>query len=121
MICFDDRKNDNAILTYIDAADKALAAIGYTEHSLAHVGRVSSDTARILLELGYDEHTAELGSIAGYLHDIGNLINRVDHSQSGALMAFRILFLRSRLRNAALCSGRARCSRHHRRRQPVDG
>ena len=91
MICFDDIKNDNAILTYIDAADKALAAIGYTEHSLAHVGRVSSDTARILLELGYDEHTAELGSIAGYLHDIGNLINRVDHSQSGALMAFRIL------------------------------
>lgn len=84
-------KNDEAIATYIKAADDSLCAIGYTEHSFAHVGRVSSEAARILSELGYDEKTVELAKIAGYMHDIGNLVNRVEHAQSGALLAFRIL------------------------------
>lgn len=88
---FERIKNDEAIRTYIMAADASLVALGYTEHSFAHVSRVSSEAARILETLGYDEKTVELARIAGYMHDIGNLVNREEHSQSGAVMAFRIL------------------------------
>ncbi|MBQ2876550.1 MAG: HD domain-containing protein [Clostridia bacterium] len=88
---FERIKNDEAIRTYIMAADASLVALGYTEHSFAHVIRVSSEAARILETLGYDEKTVELARIAGYMHDIGNLVNREEHSQSGAVMAFRIL------------------------------
>ena len=91
MPSFEQIKKDEAIITYIKSADRSLAALGFTEHSFAHVGKVSDVAAKILLKLGYDERLVELGKIAGYLHDIGNLVNRVDHSQSGALMAFRIL------------------------------
>ena len=90
-ITFEQIKNNNDIKTYITKADESLRALGYTEHSFAHVGKVSEDAAYILSSLGYDERTVELARIAGYLHDIGNLVNRVDHSQSGAVMAFRIL------------------------------
>ncbi len=76
---------------FIKKADCSLLALGYTEHSFAHVTKVA-ETARYIVEtLGYSEHDCELAEIAGYLHDIGNLVNRVDHSQSGAVMAFRIL------------------------------
>ena len=84
-------KCNEDIKIYITKADESLKALGYTEHSFAHVGRVSDGAAYILHTLGYDERTVELARIAGYLHDIGNLVNRVDHSQSGAVMAFRIL------------------------------
>ena len=90
-ITFELIKNDPDIKTYITKADESLKALGFTEHSFAHVGRVSEDAAYILTTLGYSEREVELARIAGYLHDIGNLVNRVDHSQSGALMAFRIL------------------------------
>ena len=91
MITFEKIKNNEDIRTYITKADESLKALGYTEHSFAHVGKVSEDAAYILETIGYDERTVELTRMAGYLHDIGNLVNRVDHSQSGAVMAFRIL------------------------------
>lgn len=91
MITFEDIKKNKEVNTYIQKADEALIALGYTEHSFFHVGKVANDAAFILKSLGYDEHDIELVKIAGYLHDIGNLVNRVDHSQSGAIMAFRIL------------------------------
>jgi metal-dependent HD superfamily phosphatase/phosphodiesterase len=91
MIRFEDIKNNEEIKTYIAAADRSLSALGYTEHSFAHVGLVSDRAASMLEALGTDERTVELARIAGYLHDIGNLINRVDHSQSGGIMAFKIL------------------------------
>ena len=91
MITFEQIKNNEDVKTYITKADASLKALGYTEHSFAHVGKVSSDAAYILGTLGYDERTVELARIAGHLHDIGNLVNRVDHSQSGAVMAFRLL------------------------------
>ena len=79
------------IHTYIKNADAAVAAQGYTEHSFAHVEKVA-DTVKMILEgLGCDERKVELGMIAAYMHDIGNVINRVDHAQSGAVMAFRLL------------------------------
>lgn len=91
MITFQDIKNDETIRTYIKKADASLAALGYTEHSFAHVAKVA-DTARYILEtLDYPAHTVELAQIAGFTHDIGNLVNRKDHSQSGAVMMFRLL------------------------------
>ena len=86
-----DIQQNDAIRTYISEADASLAALGYTEHSFAHVSHVANTAGYILEALGYSAREAELGRIAGYLHDIGNLVNRVDHSQSGAVMAFRIL------------------------------
>ena len=91
MISYEGIKKDEAIRTYITAADASLLALGYTEHSFAHVNKVAADAANILEKLGYSEEDVELCKIAGYMHDIGNLVNRVDHSQSGALIAFRIL------------------------------
>ena len=79
------------IHTYIKNADAAVKAQGYTEHSFAHVGKVASTVEMILTTLNYDSRTVELGKIAAYLHDIGNVVNRIDHAQSGAVMAFRLL------------------------------
>lgn len=91
MISYKDIKNDESIKIYIERADASLKALGYTEHSYAHVGTVAERASRLLMELGYDERLIELTKIAAYLHDIGNVVNRVDHSQSGAIIAFRIL------------------------------
>jgi len=91
MVTFDSVKNDPAVLTYIKAADAALEKMGYTEHNFAHVGLAANRAEYILTELGYDDRTVELAKIAAILHDIGNLVNRVEHAQSGAVMAFRIL------------------------------
>lgn len=91
MITYAQLRENEEIRTYIEKADEALAALGYTEHSFAHVTKVSQISSYILTEMGADSHAVELAQIAAYLHDIGNLVNRVDHSQSGAVMAFRIL------------------------------
>ena len=91
MITVEQVRNNPQVRTYIQKADEALAALGYTEHSFAHVGKVAKEAREILLTLGYSPREAELAEIAGWLHDIGNVINRVDHAQSGAVMAFRIL------------------------------
>ena len=91
MITYDMIKENAEIRAYISAADSSLAALGYTEHSFAHVGFVAHRAAEILAEVGATEREVELVRIAGHLHDIGNLVNRSEHSQSGALMAFRIL------------------------------
>ncbi len=82
---------DEAVRVYIAQADASLKALGFTEHSFAHVTRVAEIAGKILSALDYPQRTVELAKIAGYLHDIGNVVNRVDHSQSGAVMAFRIL------------------------------
>ena len=91
MLTYEQVSGSDAIKTYIIRADESLAALGYTEHSFAHVVHVAETAGYILKTLGYDDRTVELVKIAAYLHDIGNLVNRVDHSQSGAVMAFRIL------------------------------
>ncbi len=88
---YDQIRQDHAVKVYISQADETLNALGFTEHSFAHVTNVAETAGRILQTLGYPRRTVELAKIAGYLHDIGNVVNRVDHSQSGAVMAFRIL------------------------------
>lgn len=91
MLTYEEVKNSDAIRTYIIRADESLAALGYTEHSFAHVIHVAEMAGQLLKTLGYDDRTVELAKIAGYLHDIGNLVNRSEHSQSGAVMAWSIL------------------------------
>ncbi|MCK9582696.1 MAG: HD domain-containing protein [Endomicrobiales bacterium] len=76
---------------FISAANEYLGAIGYTEHGFRHVGLVASVAHNILSCLDYPEHLQELAGIAGYLHDVGNVVNRQDHGQSSALIAMRIL------------------------------
>ena len=88
---YEEIKKNEVINTYIKQANESLSALGFTEHGFAHVTLVAEMTGYILKTLGYPERTVELAKIAGYLHDIGNLVNRVDHSQSGALIAFRML------------------------------
>ena len=91
MLTYEMVNSSSAIKTYITKADESLGALGYTEHCFSHVIHVAETAGYILQTLGYDERTVELAKIAGYLHDIGNLVNRKDHSQSGAVMAWSIL------------------------------
>ena len=91
MLTYGEITKSEAIRTYIIRADESLGALGYTEHSFSHVMRVAETAGYILQTLGHDARTVELAKIAGYLHDIGNLVNRKDHSQSGAVMAWSIL------------------------------
>ena len=91
MLTYEELTKNEAIRTYIIRADESLAALGYTEHSFAHVVRVAESAGYILESMGYDARTVELAKIAGYLHDIGNLVNRKNHSQSGAVMAWSLL------------------------------
>lgn len=91
MITFQEIKENKEINTYIESADRYLADIGYTEHSFKHVLRCAAVVEEILESLGYDKRIIELGKIAAYMHDIGNVVNRAGHARSGALMAFYIL------------------------------
>ena len=88
---YEQVKKDHAVQVYITQADASMEALGFTEHSFAHVPRVSDMAGELLETMGHPQRTVELARIAGYLHDIGNVVNRSDHSQSGAVMAFRIL------------------------------
>lgn len=91
LVTFGSVLKNEEINILIKQADLSLKAIGYTEHSFAHVGKCVNTAAYILSELGYDEEEIEIAKIAAYMHDIGNVVNRSDHAQSGALMAFQIL------------------------------
>lgn len=91
MITLEDVMKNEEVQAFVHASQKQLKALGYTEHSNRHIGIVSKRTGEILQKLNYDERTIELGKIAGYLHDIGNCVNRVDHAHTGAILAYNIL------------------------------
>ncbi len=91
MVSLGDIKDSKFVETFVIKGNEHLGAIGYTDHGKVHVGLVSSLSRKILLDLGYDARMAELAGISGYMHDLGNVINRNEHSQSGALMAMEIL------------------------------
>ena len=91
LVQFDQVRDHPRVKVFIRKSDEALAEIGYTEHGERHVGLVAHIAFNILKRLGYPEREAELAAIAGYLHDIGNAVNREHHAQSGAVMAMQIL------------------------------
>ncbi len=88
---YEQIRHDKEIRAYVEKADASLSALGYTEHNQAHVCRVAEEAGRLLEKLGYSQREVELTKIAGYMHDIGNVVNRNDHCQSGAMMAFSLL------------------------------
>ena len=91
MVTFEDVVNNAEVNELIINAQKQMDVIGYTEHSIRHVSLVAERAAQILKSLGYDEKRIELAKIAGYMHDIGNSVNRVDHAHTGAILAYNIL------------------------------
>ena len=91
MVTLEELKKDEEVECFIKNAQRQLDALGYTEHSHRHLDLVSERAASILETLGYSSHEIELAKIAGYLHDIGNAVNRVDHAHSGAILAYDIL------------------------------
>ena len=91
MITLEDIKKNKEIEELIIGSQKQLNALGYTEHSVRHISIVSNRAGKILETLGYPEERIELAKIAGYMHDIGNCVNRVDHAHSGAILAYQIL------------------------------
>lgn len=91
LFSYENLRKDSEIISYVEAANNVLGEIGYTEHGMAHVVKTGEDASRILKALGYGERECELAKIAGLMHDIGNMINRCDHAQSGAFLAFELL------------------------------
>ena len=91
MITLEDVKRNPEVQALLEGSQKQLNSLGYTEHSIRHVSIVSKRAGDILEALGYSKHRIELARIAGYLHDIGNCVNRVDHAHSGAILAYHIL------------------------------
>jgi len=91
MITLEDVKRNTEIEELMKGSQKQLTVLGYTEHCMRHIGIVSSRAGYVLKTLGYSEERIELAKIAGYLHDIGNCVNRVDHAHSGAILAYNIL------------------------------
>ncbi len=90
-ITFEQVRNNGEVRAYIRHADQSLQALGYTEHNLAHVTKCAVTAGYIMRETGHTEREAELASIAAFLHDIGNMINRNGHERAGAMMAFSLL------------------------------
>lgn len=90
-ITYETVKKSDEIRTYIKQADESLKALGFTEHAFAHCTKCAVKAGSLLKSLGYSDRDVELAMIAGFMHDIGNVVNRTDHAQSGAIMAFRIL------------------------------
>lgn len=91
MVTFEDVKKNAEIRTYIEKGNANLGVLGFTKHSIGHATKVSDTAAKILEELEYPARTVELARIAGYMHDIGNCVNRTDHAHNGAIMAMTIL------------------------------
>lgn len=91
ILTYEDIRNNKEIQTYIQRSDQLLDILGITRHDTGHVSKVSDTASKILTQLGYSEREAELAKIAGYIHDIGNMVNRQDHAQTGAVLCFNIL------------------------------
>lgn len=91
MLTYDQIRHDPDVRALIEAGNAALGVLGYTDHGYAHAGVTAAVAGDILATLGYDQRTCELARIAGFMHDIGNAVNRADHAHSGATLAFSIL------------------------------
>lgn len=91
LITFEDIKNNKEFRTYIELGDKHLGIKGYTKHDFGHVTKVAETAGHILENLGFSKREVELAKIAAYIHDIGNMVNRQEHAQTGACICFNIL------------------------------
>ena len=90
-VTYKEIKQSKEVNAYLERGNQTLGVLGYTDHSAIHTTKVAELAGRILEKLGYDAHMVELAKIAGYMHDIGNCVNRHDHAHSGELLARQIL------------------------------
>lgn len=88
---YDEIRKSEEVAAYIAKGNEVLGKLGFTEHSEIHSVKVAVTAGRLLADLGYSQREIELAKIAGYMHDIGNSVNRTDHAHTGAIMAFSIL------------------------------
>ena len=88
---FENIRKHPVVLALLDRGNRDLGVLGYTDHSRAHCGLVADRAGNILERLGYSAHDVELAKIAGFMHDIGNAVNRTHHAENGALLAYDIL------------------------------
>ena len=84
-------RDNEEVKAYIEKGNEKLTAIGFTDHSVKHCALVAERAGDILTALGYDEHEIELAKIAGFMHDMGNVINRSRHAEYGAILADNLL------------------------------
>jgi metal-dependent HD superfamily phosphatase/phosphodiesterase len=91
LLTLEDVKRDREVDAYVMKADEYTRAIGYTEHGIRHASLVASIAGNILRRLDREERSVHLAAIAGYLHDIGNVVGRVNHEHTGAVLAGRVL------------------------------
>ena len=91
MLTYEDVKKNPEIRALVEAANQTLHALGFTEHGYAHVTMAAMTAGRILEAHGMDERTCELARIAGFMHDIGNTVNRSNHAMTGAQLAYDVL------------------------------
>ena len=96
-------RDDEEVNLLIEKGNDVLGVLGYTEHSRKHAAKVAQTAGQILKALGCGKKTVELAKIAGYMHDIGNSINRNDHAHSGAILAYDILKARKMPLSDAIC------------------
>lgn len=91
MVTYDTIRHDPEIRALVQAGGSALETLRMTDHGFSHAGMAAATAGRLLCTLGYDERTCELARIAGFMHDIGNAVNRSNHALSGALLAYQLL------------------------------
>ena len=91
MLTLKDVQNNETIKALVHASNQYLAVMGYTDHGPRHLGYVSHTASKLLRDLGYSDREVELAAIAGWVHDVGNSVNRIEHGQSGAVLLFPIL------------------------------
>ncbi len=90
-ITVEDLKKDHEISVYLACSTKYLGHLGFTEHGKRHASIISDRAFHVLEDLGYEERECQLAAIAGYIHDIGNMINRYNHGATGAVMAYNVI------------------------------
>ncbi|HEX9237012.1 MAG TPA: HD domain-containing protein [Actinomycetota bacterium] len=100
-VTLDDIQQDKTISTFIASADRVMEGLGYTEHGFRHATLTARIAFNVLSRLGFDDRTVTLGSLGGYLHDIGNMVARTDHGQIGAILAYDVLKDRMRMQDLA--------------------
>ena len=91
MVTYKEIRENEEIREYIRKGNANLGVLGYTDHSVAHCAIVAEEAGKILEMFGYSEHEIELAKIAGFMHDIGNCVNRSRHAEYGGLLANEIL------------------------------
>jgi metal-dependent HD superfamily phosphatase/phosphodiesterase len=105
LLSLEEIQQDREISTFIASADRVMEGLGFTEHGFRHANLTARIAFNVLTRLDFDERTANLGALAGYLHDIGNMVARVDHGQIGAMLAYDVLKDRMHMNDLALVMG----------------